>query len=65
MQEDYYYLAEWGFKQLEKEDWPTWITWKNKTLETGFDKGVVFSMNPTEENKGEEYELYYILQDTN
>lgn len=28
-QEDYYYLSEWGIKNMPEEDWPTWITWKN------------------------------------
>jgi len=28
-QEDYFYLSEWGIKSMPKEDWPTWISWKN------------------------------------
>ena len=58
---DDFYVEEWGLKELAKSDFPPWITFLNKTVE----EGVKFMMEPTFEDVGKEYKLYFKLTDLN
>lgn len=59
MQLNSYWVEEWGL--TDGSDPPGWFNFVNKTIDTG----IKFKLEPSEDDAGQEFEVYYTLQDDN